>query len=97
MQRRGDLGTGTRKMRPAKNKETEEASEDGETRGEERTGKSRGQKKRPIDESKKAMRWQEWAKVVAAPLLLNVLNVSVRLFFIDVTSSGNYRHQEVGL
>lgn len=47
MQRRGDLGTGTRKMRPAKNKETEEASEDGETRGEERrTGKSRGQKKK---------------------------------------------------
>ena len=92
------MGTGTRKMRPAKNKETEEASEGGETRGEERrTGKSRGQKKRPKDESKKAMRWQEWAKMVATPLLLNVLNVSVRLFFRDVTSSGNYRHQEVGL
>lgn len=99
MQRRGDLGTGTRKMRPAKNKETEEASEGGETRGEERrTGKSRGQKKkRPKDESEKAMKWQKWAKVVATPLLLNVLNVSVRLSFGDVTSSGNCRHQEVGL
>ena len=43
------------------------------------------------------MKWQKWAKVVATPLLLNVLNVSVRLSFGDVTSSGNCRHQEVGL
>lgn len=56
-----------------------------------------GRKKRPKDESKKAMKWQKWAKVVATPLLLNVLNVSVRLSFGDVTSSGNCRHQEVGL